>query len=337
MERLLSEFFTEETARLAGLKQREGNGDPRIGCMEYDSRKVQPGSLYFSLPGLHTDGHSYIKDAAAKGARVIVHQAALSEKQPGLVYLQVENSRFAMSPIAAAFYGYPSRRLIVTGVTGTEGKSTTVYLIFQLLRLLGKKAGFFSTVQYSTGGETKWNPEHQTTPEAPVVQRLLWQMAEKGCEYAVVEASSHGLSPKTNRLGDVEFRAAVFTNVSHEHLEFHGTWEQYRDDKANLFRALDRSPVPDSYVSLKTDRTAEPEPFGVINADDKSADFFAGTTSRKTLRFSVKGRDADLSLRALESGARDNWRKIFLLMSVTGCQALLMRVTCWRRCLPYQD
>jgi UDP-N-acetylmuramoyl-L-alanyl-D-glutamate--2,6-diaminopimelate ligase len=91
---------------------------------------------------------------------------------------------------------------------------------------MGKKAGFFSTVQRSFGGEAVWNSEHQTTPEAPVVQRLLWEMADKGCEYAVVEASSHGLSPKTNRLGDVNFCSAVFTNVTHEHLEFHVPWDQ---------------------------------------------------------------------------------------------------------------
>jgi UDP-N-acetylmuramoyl-L-alanyl-D-glutamate--2,6-diaminopimelate ligase len=300
MERLLSEFLTKETAALAGVKRRDGDADPRVCSLEYDSRKVQPGSLYFALPGLHTDGHSYIRDAAARGAAVIVYQNEGAEKAPGPVYVQAENSRFAMSPISAAFYGFPSRRLLVMGVTGTEGKSTTVYLIFQLLRLLGKKAGFFSTVQYSTGGEPEWNPEHQTTPEAPAVQRLLWQMAEKGCEYAVVEASSHGLSPKTNRLGDVEFRGAVCTNVAHEHLEFHGTWEQYRDDKANLFRALDR------YAPSKS-APGESEPFGVINGDDKSADYFAGVTKRKTLRFSVKGRDADLSLRAITGGARDNW------------------------------
>jgi UDP-N-acetylmuramoyl-L-alanyl-D-glutamate--2,6-diaminopimelate ligase len=182
----------------------------------------------------------------------------------------------------------------VTGVTGTEGKSTCVYLIWQLLRLAGKKAGFFSTVQYSDGGGVQWNKEHQTTPEAPEVQRMLWKMAENGCEYAVAESSSHGLSPRTNRLGDVEFDAALFTNVTHEHLEFHGTWEQYRDDKANLFRALDRG---------RPKFPASPVPFAVINADDPSADFFSNATRRKTLSFSVKGKDADLSVKKIDSDA----------------------------------
>jgi len=121
-------------------------------------------------------------------------------------------------------------------------------------------------------------------------------MAENGCEYAVVESSSHGLSPRTNRLGDVEFDAALFTNVTHEHLEFHGTWEQYRDDKANLFRSLDRARPKLDFQ----------EPFGVINADDPSAEFFANATKCRKLSFSVKGKNAGLTINTLESDAQGN-------------------------------
>ena len=306
INRRLSEFFTEETAVRAGLTERWGDGDPLIAALEYDSRAVQPGALFFALSGLHTDGHAYINDAIDRGASVVLHEAEVNEKKTGVIYLKVINSRFAMSPVAAAFYGFPSRRLVVAGVTGTEGKSTTVSLIWQFLRLMGKRAGFFSTVEHDDGGGdgiggARANPEHQTTPEATAVQRMLWEMAENGCAYAVVEASSHGLSPRTNRLGDVIFDAAAFTNVTHEHLEFHGTWEQYRDDKANLFRALDHD-----YV--KTDIA----PLAVINADDGSADYFAGVTKSKKLSFSVNGKDADLSLRAIESGAFGNWYNVFI-------------------------
>ena len=315
IERRLSEFFTEETALRAGLVERQAvlpNGsnavDPLITALEYDSRKSSPRTLYFALPGQHTDGHQYIDEAVSKGAAVVVHEAEIDRKKPGVVYLKVANSRFAMSPVAAAFYGFPSRRLLVTGVTGTEGKSTTVCLIWQLLRLSGKKAGFFSTVQYSDGSETQWNPEHQTTPEATTVQRMLWEMAENGCSCAVLEASSHGLSSRTNRLGDVEFDAAVFTTVTHEHLEFHGSWEQYRDDKANLFRALNREQTKTGIPGIQ----AVPEPFGVINTDDKSAGYFAGVTSRNTLSYSVIGRDADLMLNAIESSSYGNWYNVFI-------------------------
>jgi len=306
--RRLSEFFTGETALRAGLTERWGDGDPLIAALEYDSRKVRPGTLFFALSGLHADGHAYINDAIDRGAVAVAHEADVAEKKPGVAYLKVHNSRFAMSPVAAAFYGYPARRLMIAGVTGTEGKSTTVSLIWQLLRLMGKKAGFFSTVQHSDGGEAQANPEHQTTPEATAVQRMLWEMAENGCAYAVVEASSHGLSPRTNRLGDVLFDIAVFTNVTHEHLEFHGTWEQYRDDKANLFRALDHE-----YAKTGISGAAENiEPLGVINADDGSAGYFAGVTKRAKLSFSVNGKDADLSLRAIESGAFGNWYNVFV-------------------------
>jgi len=306
IKRHLSAFFTEDTALRAGLAERWGDNDPQIAALEYDSRKVQPETLFFALSGLHADGHSYINDAIDRGAVVVAHEAEISEKRPGVVYLKLRNSRFAMSPVAAAFYGFPSQRLLVAGVTGTEGKSTTVSLIWQLLRLMGKKAGFFSTVQHSDGGEAQANPEHQTTPEATAVQRMLWEMAENGCEYAVVEASSHGLSPRTNRLGDVAFDAAAFTNVTHEHLEFHGTWEQYRDDKANLFRALDHG-------SVKAGITPGGfQPLAVINADDGSAGYFAGVTKRAKMSFSVSGKDANLTVRAIESSASGNWYQVYI-------------------------
>jgi UDP-N-acetylmuramoyl-L-alanyl-D-glutamate--2,6-diaminopimelate ligase len=313
IKRRLSEFFTAETAVRAALTERQGDGDPLIAALEYDSRKVQPQTLFFALPGLHTDGHAYINDAIERGAVAVMYEAEIDEKKPGVVYLQVRNSRFAMSPVAAAFYGFPSRRLLVAGVTGTEGNSTTLYLIWQLLRLMGKKAGFCSTVQHSDGsgadiGEAQWNPEHQTTPEATAVHRMLWEMTENDCAYAVVEASSHGLSPRTNRLGDVAFDAAVFTNITHEHLEFHGTWEQYRDDKANLFRALDHG-----YVKTDIDDAAAVSvPFGVINADDNSAGYFDGMIKGKKLSFSVNGKDADLTIRTIKSSAFGNWYNVFI-------------------------
>jgi UDP-N-acetylmuramoyl-L-alanyl-D-glutamate--2,6-diaminopimelate ligase len=304
MEKRLSEFFTEEISREAGLMERYREIDPQITGLEYDSRDVKPGNIYCALRGLHADGHRYISEALARGARAIVHDAEIPEKTGNAVYIRVKDSRFAMSPISAAFYGFPSRRLAVIGVTGTEGKSTTVFLIFQLLRLLGRKAGFLSTVQFSSGGDAQWNPRHQTTPEANAVQKLLWEMADNGVNYAVLEASSHGLSRRTNRLGDVFFDAAIVTNVNHEHLEFHGTWEQYRGDKANLFRALDRVKENPVWSALR--------PFGVINADDPSAGYFAGATEQRSVTFSVRGMEADMSLQNIESSAWGNWYNVLI-------------------------
>jgi UDP-N-acetylmuramoyl-L-alanyl-D-glutamate--2,6-diaminopimelate ligase len=269
-----------------------------VSGLEYDSRRVGPGNIYFALRGLHTDGHRHIGEALDRGALVIVHEDEIPAPDPRAVYLRVKNSRTAMSPIAASFYGHPSQRMVCIGVTGTEGKSTTVYLIWQLLRLMGKRAGFFSTVLSSAGGEEVPNEKHQTTPEAPEVQRRLWEMAENGAEYAVLEASSHGLSKKTRRLGDVFFSAAVMTNVTHEHLEFHGTWEQYRDDKLNLFRALKRQGVL--------------APIGVVNADDPSAPMFSASGAAKILKYSVRGLAADLSLGSIVSAEGGNWYSVMV-------------------------
>jgi len=282
----------------------------RITALEYDSRQVKKGALYFALPGLHVDGHDYIPDAVNRGALAVVHQKELAAYSEGILYIRVKDSRFAMSPIADAFHDFPSRRMGIIGVTGTEGKSTTVSLIYQLLKLLGKKAGFISTVQHGDGITEHWNSEHQTTPEAVAIHRMLARMRENGVEFVVLESSSHGLSKRTNRLGDVRFDVGVMTNVTHDHLEFHGTWEQYRSDKAELFRSLD-SPAPPRHTKQVASMELPLPSFGVVNADDPSADYFAAATMHKTYRFSVKGASADLSLRLVESGPDGNWYEAF--------------------------
>ena len=225
--------------------------NPEISSLVFDSRDVKPGSLFFALPGTHTTGNVFIPKAIENGASAVVFQddfdentaqaisASLANSNTKPVFARVENARKVMAPVAAQFYDNPSSKLAVIGVTGTEGKSSTVSFVWQLLQLSGHKAGFISTVQYSLGDEAIANPQHQTTPEATIIQRQLYEMVQNGCEYAVVETSSHGLSPKLNRTGNLLFDAGIFMNVTLEHLEFHGTFEQYRDDKANLFRKLD--------------------------------------------------------------------------------------------------
>ncbi|HWP68859.1 MAG TPA: Mur ligase family protein, partial [Rectinemataceae bacterium] len=193
-----------------------------ISGIGYDSRKVRKGDLFCALPGIHSDGNSYIDAAIARGAAAILHETTLDSYLPGIGYARVSDARAAMSEIAAAFHDYPSAALCIIGVTGTEGKSTTVSLIYQLLNLAGFKTGFFSTVMSDTGSGERPNPEHQTTPEATTVQEMLAAMRDSGCRYAVVESSSHGLSSRTGRLSNVEFDAGIMTNVTHEHLEFHG-------------------------------------------------------------------------------------------------------------------
>jgi UDP-N-acetylmuramoyl-L-alanyl-D-glutamate--2,6-diaminopimelate ligase len=324
--RLIGDFLERRLAEKAGIiEARIGSSQlpimefsswpdfPPITGLEYDSRKVKPGNLYFALPGLHLDGHDYIASAIEAGAIAVIHQAELSgnlvnEGYGGILFIRVKDSRFAMSPIADAFYNFPSHRMGIIGVTGTEGKSTTVYLIYQLLKLLNRKAGFISTVMQGDGLNESWNSEHQTTPEAVTIHRLLAVMQKNGAEFAAIESSSHGLSKRTNRLGDVDFDAAVMTNVTHEHLEFHGSWEQYRNDKAELFRCLDSS----SHRKQSQNGEITVPSFGVINADDNSSNFFAAATNRKTYSFSTRGEKADLSITQIEGRVDGNCYNVFL-------------------------
>jgi UDP-N-acetylmuramoyl-L-alanyl-D-glutamate--2,6-diaminopimelate ligase len=274
----------------AGIPVQElvGETGKRITGIAYDSHDVKPGFLFAALDGAHTDGHRYIAEAVRRGAVAIVHSRAPERLEPGVGYARVENTRAALSPLSAEYFGHPSRRLAVIGVTGTDGKSSTVSFIHQLLGMRGRRAGFLSTVSFHTGEELVKNPFRQSTPEAPEVHGMLADMADRGVEFAVVEATSHGLSTRTNRLGDVLFDAAVMTNVTHEHLEFHGSYEQYRSDKANLFRALARS----------AGKPVDCPRFGVVNADDPAAEYFRRCTTLPVLSYAVRqtaGGGADLS------------------------------------------
>lgn len=241
----------------------------RISSIVYDSRECRPGALFVAVPGEHTDGHRFIPQAVAAGAKAIVHQAPYDPTcgeapagRPAPLFMQVPAARPALSALSDAFYGRPSRELCVIGVTGTDGKSSTVWFTYQLLRTAGVPAGFISTVSLETEGEVVDNPWRQSTPEAPEIHRSLREMVEAGKRVAVVEATSHGLSAKTSRLAHVAFDIGVFTNLSHEHIEFHGSYEQYRSDKGNLFRALGKL----------TERCG---PRGIINANDAEASYYA--------------------------------------------------------------
>lgn len=274
---------------LSGLLQNievlksHGSLEQVIKGIAYDSREVKEGFLFAALQGLHTDGHRYIEEAIARGAVAVLHSQELSQYRREISYIQVENSRGSLSPLSAALYDYPSRELTVIGVTGTDGKSSTVWFIYQLCEALKKAAGFISTVQFKAQAGEKKNTLRQSTPEAPEIHKLLRQIKDSGSTIAVVEATSHGLSSRTSRLADVNFDVALLTNVTHEHLEFHGTFEQYRSDKANLFRALSRLP-----------QKAGIPRFGVVNMDDSNHEYFRSQSASAVFSYSLNNRQADL-------------------------------------------
>jgi len=267
---------------------RKGSVNPTIEGLAYDSRLISKNYLFFAFQGLHTDGHAYIDAAIQKGAVAIIHDKELATQNPEISYIKVPDARLAMSQVADDFFDHPSDSLYVIGVTGTEGKSTTVYLIYQLLKLAGFKAGFFSTVMSDSGSGEAPNPEHQTTPEAIAVHQYLASMRDAGCSFAVVESSSHGLSARTGRLANVHFDCGIMMNVTHEHLEFHGTWEQYRSDKANLFRNLDTHCHSKQVAGLETPLPS----FGIVNADDPSASYFTACTQKPVYSFSLNTNSA---------------------------------------------
>ena len=235
-------------------------GDPsvEIAGVAEDSRRVEDGYLFVAVVGGQTDGHRYIPQALERGAAAVVGERLPEMQIPGSVpYVQVAEGRAALAHLAARWYGNPGREMTVVGVTGTDGKTTTVNLIQAIVDAAGRKTGMVSTVNALIGDRYQDTGLHVTTPEALVVQDLLAQMAGAGTEVAILEATSHGLAQ--HRVTGAEFDVAVVTNVTHEHLDYHGSWEQYLADKARLFRAL----------STSWRKPGVPK-VSVLNADDAS-------------------------------------------------------------------
>lgn len=216
-----------------------GNREPEIRYLASDSRQVKPGSLFLAIRGLHSDGHSFLEDAVERGAVAVVVEetaARMGLKTP-IPVIEVKNSRIALARLAERFYGYPSSRLGLIGVTGTNGKTTVTYLIKSILQAAGHRAGLFGTVAYELTDEVL--PSTHTTPESHVLQALLARLVEKGADYAVMEVSSHALA--LNRVEGCEFDVAVFTNLTQDHLDFHHTMDGYFEAKCRLFSDLSRS------------------------------------------------------------------------------------------------
>ncbi|MCL4489456.1 MAG: UDP-N-acetylmuramoyl-L-alanyl-D-glutamate--2,6-diaminopimelate ligase [Chloroflexi bacterium] len=234
--------------------------DVEITSITSDSRQVIPGALFVAYPGVNVDGTAFIPQALERGAAAIV-----AEQLPGFSVscplVLVPNARSALAYLVAAWHDFPSRKLKVIGITGTDGKTTTCKLTAAILAAAGRPVGSITTVSATIGNQEIDTGFHTTTPGAPDIQRYLAQMTDAGMEYAVVEATSHGLAQR--RLDAVDFDVAAVTNITHEHLDIHGTWENYRDAKAMLFRSLAAG-----YRKPATPKVA------VLNADDNSRGVF---------------------------------------------------------------
>jgi len=201
--------------------------------IEFDSRKVKPGYTFVAIRGLKYDGHDFIPQAIKNGATEVVGEKNI-EVPDGVVYTKVKDSREALGELASKFYGNPSEKLKVIGVTGTDGKTTTVSLIYWLLKNSGKKAGMVSTVSAVIGDKEIDTGMHVTSPDPVALQGFLSRMVDEGCEYAVIEVTSHGIDQK--RIAGVVFDTAVLTKITNEHLDYHKTFEKYRDTKLSLLK-----------------------------------------------------------------------------------------------------
>jgi UDP-N-acetylmuramoyl-L-alanyl-D-glutamate--2,6-diaminopimelate ligase len=233
------------TKSIVGLVDREVTG------VRYDSRRVTAGNLFVAVRGDVFDGHSFIEQAVDKGAIAVVgEQAALSKRATVIV---VPDSREALAQLASTFFGHPSGKLKMIGVTGTNGKSTTAFLIKHLLERAGQSSGLIGTIQYEIGERRL--PASRTTPESLDLQELLSQCAEAGCRNVVIEVSSHALSQ--GRSNEIEFAVGVFTNLTRDHLDFHRGMKDYFEAKARLFESLRRSPREDRKAVINVD-----DPYG---------------------------------------------------------------------------
>jgi UDP-N-acetylmuramoyl-L-alanyl-D-glutamate--2,6-diaminopimelate ligase len=209
----------------------EGDGEAEVTGIAFDSRRVKPGDLFVAVSGLHEDGHAFAADAVAKGAVAVALERS-GALPTGTPVLLLPSTRLGLAEVAAEFYGRPSRQLKLAGITGTDGKTTTTHMAEHVLQASGIAAGAMSTVAFTVSGTETDNLSGQTTTEAPQVQAWLRRMVEAGVKCAVIETTSHALVQERVRACD--FDVAAFTNVGHDHLDYHATWDDYLEAKARL-------------------------------------------------------------------------------------------------------
>lgn len=254
-----------------------GEEGREVKSVQIDSRRVQPGDLFVALRGTQVDGHEYIEKAIGQGATAVVCESLPQHVSEDVTYLVYPDTELAVGPLATACAGNPSQRMKLVGVTGTNGKTTIATVLYNMFRRMGYKCGLCSTVCNYIDGRPI--PTECTTPDAVTLNNLLGQMADEGCEYAFMEVSSHSVAQ--HRIGGLTFAGGIFTNLTRDHLDYHKTFENYRDAKKAFFDALPR------------------EAFAVTNADDRNGMVMVQNTRAQVKTYSARGA-ADFRGRILE-------------------------------------
>lgn len=257
--------------------QTVGEEGREVKSVQIDSRRVQPGDLFVALRGTQVDGHEYIEKAIGQGATAVVCESLPQHVSEDVTYLVYPDTELAVGPLATACAGNPSQRMKLVGVTGTNGKTTIATVLYNMFRRMGYKCGLCSTVCNYIDGRPI--PTECTTPDAVTLNNLLGQMADEGCEYAFMEVSSHSVAQ--HRIGGLTFAGGIFTNLTRDHLDYHKTFENYRDAKKAFFDALPR------------------EAYAVTNADDRNGMVMVQNTRAQVKTYSARGA-ADFRGRILE-------------------------------------
>lgn len=255
----------------------EGDAGTEITGVDIDSRRVAPGHLFVAIRGTQTDGHAYIDKAIELGAAAILCETAPDTRKDGVTYVTVESTESAVGPVATAFYGDPSSKLKLVGVTGTNGKTTIATLLYNMFRKFGHRCGLLSTVCNYIEDEAV--PASHTTPDPIELNALLARMVEAGCEYAFMECSSHAIAQK--RIGGLKFAGGLFTNLTRDHLDYHKTFENYRDAKKAFFDTLPK------------------DAFAITNADDRNGAVMTQNTRATVKTYSTRSM-ADFKAKIIE-------------------------------------
>lgn len=243
-----------------------GSTDVEVNDIKIDSRKIKPGAAFIAVKGAAADGHQFIDKAIENGAAVIVHQESTENKKEGVVYVQVENSAAAAAYMANNFFGRPSEKVKLVGITGTNGKTTIATLLYKLFTRLGYKCGLLSTVENHIG--EKVVPATHTTPDAISLNELLSQMVSAGCSHVFMETSSHAIHQ--HRVTGLQYAGGIFSNITHDHLDYHQTFDEYIRVKKAFFDSLSSSA------------------FAISNADDKRGTVMLQNTNAKKYYYSLK-------------------------------------------------